>query len=370
MRFPATTVAIASSLLLLASAAAALPLPSSELAQDRQLALPTTKVMVLGVTHLDNADPAFRTEWLRPVLCRLQAYRPNAVLTEAMPGEQIMMLDAYKAYHGDAGKYGGGTLKIARDAQASLGIGPAEALAAAEKLAAAPPRTAAERRRVAALFAAAAEPFSAVVQWMRLPATERIASDGVDAELAKTLDQLVRGRGELSSIAARTAADTGLERVYGAGDHSSDTARPEFTAFSAAVDATPGQKALFNHDTPAFRVQSADRLRLATQPEVMQRLRWVNSAAFGRLDADAQWYSQLREPTMGRVGRQSVAAWEAQNLHMATAVREVTARIPGGRALLVVGAAHKPFVEAYLRQLADIEIVSSAVMLDATPAGC
>ena len=73
---------------------------------------------------------------------------------------------------------------------------------------------------------------------------------------------------------------------------------------------------------------------------------------------------------MGRAGRQSVAAWEAQNLHMATVVREVTAAFPGGRALLVVGAAHKPFIEAYLRQLADVEIVAAAAMLDATPAGC
>jgi len=249
-------------------------------------------------------------------------------------------------------------------------MGPAEALVAAEKLAATPPRTPAERRRLAALFAAAAEPFSAVVQWMRLPAAERIAGNGVDVSLAKSLNQIAAGRGELSSIAARTAANVGLERVYGAGDHSSDTARPDFAAFSAAVDATPGQKALFNHDTPAFRAQLADRVRLATEPEVMQRLRWANSAEFGRLDADAQWYSQLRKPTMGRAGRQSVAAWEAQNLHMATVVREVTAGIPGGRALLIVGSAHKPFIEAYMRQLADIEIVSSAAMLDATPAGC
>jgi hypothetical protein len=334
------------------------------------MALPPTRIMVLGVWHLDGADPAFRTEWLAPLLCRLRAFRPDAVLTEAMSGEQLTMLDAYKAYHGAAGRYGGPTLRIAHEAQASLKLDPAQALVQADALATSDPRTPAERRRLAALFAAAAEPFSAVVQWMRLPAGEQTTGDGVSERLSKDLGALAAGRGEIASIAARTAADTGLERVYGAGDHSSDAARPADDVFAAAVAASPGQKALFNHDTPAFRRKPADRVRLATEPEVMQRLRWANSARFGRLDADAQWFSQLRSPTMGRTGRQSVAAWEAQNLRMAIAVREVTAAIPGGRALLVVGAAHKPFVESYLRQLADVEIVSSAAMLNARPAGC
>ncbi len=57
----------------------------------------------------------------------------------------------------------------------------------------------------------------------------------------------------------------------------------------------------------------------------------------------------LRSDKMGRAGRQQVAAWEAQNLRVAVAIREVTTLIAGGRALLIVGAAHTPFLEAYLR---------------------
>jgi hypothetical protein len=78
----------------------------------------------------------------------------------------------------------------------------------------------------------------------------------------------------------------------------------------------------------------------------------------------------LRSDKMGRVGRQRVAAWEAQNLRMAVAIREATAPIAGGRALLIVGAAHKPFIEAYLRTFTDIELVSVPALLDAKPVGC
>lgn len=65
--------------------------------QARVLAQPATEVMVLGLGHLDGAAPGFQTTWLEPVLCWLRAFAPDVVLTEAMPGEQIMTLDAYKA---------------------------------------------------------------------------------------------------------------------------------------------------------------------------------------------------------------------------------------------------------------------------------
>lgn len=78
----------------------------------------------------------------------------------------------------------------------------------------------------------------------------------------------------------------------------------------------------------------------------------------------------LRSKKMGRLGRQRVAAWEAQNLQMAVAIREATAPIAGGRALLIVGAAHKPFIEAYLRSFTDVEIVSVPALLDSRTDDC
>jgi hypothetical protein len=161
-----------------------------------------------------------------------------------------------------------------------------------------------------------------------------------------------------------------LERVYGAGDHLSDVAQPDFAAFKTAVAAEPGQEDLFNHNTPAFHAVPEEALKMATAAEVMPVLKWKNSPRFAAMDADAQWLSMLRIGKLGQAGRQRVAAWEAQNLRMAVTIRETTASIPGGRALLIVGAAHKSFIEAYLRTFTDIEIVSVPTLLDGKVAGC
>lgn len=335
-----------------------------------RLAAPATKVMVLGVSHLDNAPNTFDPSWLAPVMCRLRAYAPDVILTEAMSGEQIAQLDAYKAVRGDAGKWAGPTLAIAKDAQAALGVGPAEALAQANVLAVRPTPTPSERRRLAALFLAAGEPFSAATQWQQLAPTKRITGDGVTDAMKAKIERFGMGRGEITSMAVALAVQLGRPRVYGAGDHLGDVAPPDDGLFGAAVKANPAIIAGFDKATPELAPYSSKVLALDAPGRVLPVFQALNSPRFGRLDAQTQWLSLQQSPTMGAVGRQRVAAWEAQNLRMATTIREVTAPIPGGRALLIVGAAHKAFIEAYLRTMTDIEIVSVPAMLDARHAGC
>lgn len=252
------------------------------------LGMPPTKVMVFGVWHLDAAADSFKVAWLEPILCRLRTYKPDVILTEAMPGEQVMGLDAYAAYHGEAGQYGGPTLEMAKTAQAQLKLSAAQALVRADSLAAKGHLTPAQRRQLAVWFVAAAEPFSATVQWLRLAPAERIAEDGVSPALVKRLNRFIGLRSELTSMAARLAADLGLERLYGAGDHASDVALPPNPDLNAAVAAEPGLKDLFNHRTAAFASIPEDTMKLRSADQVMPVFKWKNSAQFGALDADAQ----------------------------------------------------------------------------------
>ncbi|HCW51502.1 MAG TPA: hypothetical protein DGR79_05480 [Clostridiales bacterium] len=85
----------------------------------------------------------------------------------------------------------------------------------------------------------------------------------------------------------------------------------------------------------------------------------LNSAA--RLDQiTEQWRVFFRTRFPSGLDRARVAMWEVRNLHMAATIRKITALNPGGRMLVIVGAAHKPFLDAYLHSLADIELVHLA----------
>jgi hypothetical protein len=335
------------------------------------MSLPTTKVLVLGTQHLDGAPEGFRTEWLEPVMCRLRAYHPDVILTELMPGTQIFALDAGAAYYGTAAEeYAGPVLTLAKQTQAALGLTGPQALVEANKLIDRGALAPSDRRRLAALFLAAAEPFSAVVQWLRLPAAEHVARDGLTSDMVAKLDRYKTRRSELVAIDARLAADLGHERVYGIGDHSSDVAQPDEAALKAATDADPALRAKLNWQTPALAPYNHEHQVLSSPGAVLPMYQALNDPHVGELDADAQSVSMNNSKSAGALGRQRVAAWEAQNLQMLTGLREVTAAYPGKRVLLVIGSSHKPMLDAYLRLLLDVDVVSAPAILSATAAGC
>ena len=140
---------------------------------------------------------------------------------------------------------------------------------------------------------------------MRLAPAD-IAADGVSPELVKTLDSFAGLRNEMASMAARLAADVGLERLYGAGDHLSDVASPSSEAMKAAVAAEPGLTDLFNHNTPEFRAVPEEAMKMAAATEIMPVFKWKNPC---------DWQIRRRRPmpvdASQRQGRPMARQWRS-----------------------------------------------------------
>jgi len=221
----------------------------------------------------------------------------------------------------------------------------------------------AARRKLAALFLAGGEPASALVQWLRLPATERKAGDGLDATLVERLTKLGTRRDESLMIAARLAARLGLERVYAMDDHTADRSVPK------ADEAAYGKAIQAAWDNPATkrRMAAIDAMQvdLASGAGVLAMYRGFNALGQGQVAFDSDFGATLEEPSPQRFGRQYLAYWEVRNLRMAANIRDMLAEAPGPgmRALVVVGASHKPYLEAYLNQMHDVRVVDIRPML-------
>ena len=63
-------------------------------------------------------------------------------------------------------------------------------------------------------------------------------------------------------------------------------------------------------------------------------------------------------------GRRYTMGWQARNLRMTALIMTAATTEPGGRVLSIVGASHKPYFEAYLDQMHDVEIVSTDTVFD------
>lgn len=310
-------------------------------------------VVVLGSPHLSQLPDTFRPESAAPLVERLIGWRPTAIALEESSGllcdsmrRQSPRVDAQTiaAYCYDPAT-----------ARAATGLEVPAAAAEAERLLATLPQDPAPqmRRRLAAVFLAAGEPMSALVQWLRLPASERIAEGSLTPELVAQLAKRMENRNESSLIGARVAAASGLERVWGVDDQSgyqgdtTDEAAYE-SAMSAAWD---------NQATKA-RIAESTALtgKLGEPGGLLAMYRAYNAPAYALQAYRSDWGAALAEPSPRGYGRRYVTYWEVRNLRMAANIREVLGRRPGTRLLAIVGASHKGYYEAYLRQMRDVEL--------------
>lgn len=324
-----------------------------------------TQILVIGTPHLsgtpDNFDPAV----LEPLLQRLQAFRPDAIAIEALPGRTIDQMWTFReSYPGAAQSYGGRAMALAGVSRSLVGMDMAQANAEIRRVLADWPAspTPAQRRRLAALFVAAGEPASAIVQWWQLDQSERIADDNISrllAEQLETYDTPAR-KNEDQLIAARLAVRLGHERVYPTDDQT-DNVVPNFEANMTAFMEEPWFAALLAD--PGFTPLREAGQHLRTPDEALATYRFLNGSRAGRTDANGQWLNMINRASPDEVGRARVAAWETRNLRMAANIREVSALHPGGRILVIVGSAHKPWFDAYLSMMSDVEVVDATRVL-------
>jgi hypothetical protein len=209
------------------------------------------------------------------------------------------------------------------------------------------------------VFLAAGDQASALVQWLRLPPAERRAGDGLDAVLVARLETLRERRNETTLVAAPLAARLGLERVYPMDDHTSDAPIADEEAYGKAITT-----AWDNPATATRRaMEEAWKDRLGTGDGVLAMYRAYNAPGEARLAFDSDFGAALEEPSPQEFGRLYVGYWETRNLRMAANIRAMLAERPGIRALVIVGASHKGYLEAYLDQMHDVRLVDVETVL-------
>jgi hypothetical protein len=321
-----------------------------------------TEVMVLGSPHLSGIE-AVQPEWLEPMLARLSAWRPQVITIEGLSGPECHLLRVYeKNWPDTANDYCKTVERVSALAAKSTGLDMPAAEAEAEKtvegLGTSP--LPGERRRLAATFAAAGNLGSAAVQWLRLPVAERREGDSIDAPLKAALDELIVRRNENYLVGAALAARLGLERIYPVDDHLSDRIMD---------GAPPGfeqtiQKLWNSGPKPQSRITAeAMEKGLKDGATLLAYYRFLNLPKTGEEAVASDMGRAFRDSSPQKHGRRYVAGWEARNLHMVANIRTALGHRPGVRGLVIVGATHKPYFEAYLGMMHGIRLVPTAEVL-------
>lgn len=319
------------------------------------------EVMVLGTPHLSGLPTNFSPKSLDVLMDRLASWKPQIITIEALSGAQCDHMRRYKARYADSIK---SYCWDPTPARVATGLDVPAATAEVERLLASWPSspTAAQRRHLAAIFLAAGEQASASVQWLRLPASERLAQDGIDETLVKCLHALSAKRDESFQIAASLAARLGLERVYATDDHTADSGSDDEAADKVADEI---MRNLWNNPASAKRQSESEVLyqQLNSGEGVLAMYRAFNQAEQAALVYDSDFGAAMKDQSTQQVGRIYVGYWETRNLRMVSNIRDVMGATPGKRTLTIVGAAHKGYFEAYLNMMHDVKLIDTAQVL-------
>lgn len=319
------------------------------------------EVMVLGTPHLDQLPDSFEPEMAEPLVARLIDWRPTAIAIETHSGLLCDTMrrqlprhrQAFEDWCGfDPTPYGN-----------AIGYDVIAANAEVERMLASFPADPSPeiRRKLAAIFLAAGEPGSALVQWLRLPLDERKPDDNLTEVAAAYLTDRIDQKGETNQISARVAAEVGLERLYNVDDQTFYVGElpTDDAAFKAAIMAA--------WDNPAGRVrrEKEETLigNLGQEDALLDMYRLYNSPSWAEIVYASDFGAALKDPSTEGFGRRYLAYWESRNLRMVANIREVLGRKAGTRMLAVVGASHKPYYEAYLEQMRDVELVDVMPLL-------
>lgn len=346
-------ILMAAGLLLAAAGATLAQTPVDLDAIDANMVGPRARVLVLGTYHLSEHADRLDAGALEPLLQRLEAFAPEVIAIESVPGEQCDMVMRHpQVYSIDSWK---GRLCVdTGPAQAATGLDVPSAIARTQALLRAWPESprASQRRELAATFLAAGDPTSALVQWLQLDPAERRVGDGLDDALVAILEKRARGRGEDTLIAARLAARLGLARVHPVDDHTGDDGHiDDPQAYGAAIQRAWDSRA----DMLArAREPGMDSLRAG---DLLQAYRRINAPEALQMQVEGDFGGALTDPSPERYGRFYVGGWETRNLRMVANIRAAFRDRPDARVLVIVGATHKPWFDSLLGQMQGVDIV-------------
>jgi hypothetical protein len=325
-----------------------------------------TQLLVLATPHLRVLGDKLKAPSLEPLLEVLQKYDPSLIGVESMSPSMMARFELTSESPEMLKYYAHDNLLYGKLAQKVLGISRDKAESEAGRMAAklqdadkSQPPGAELRENLVLQFVASYDLESAALQWSYLPEETHESSKVVPKQIGDFLNSLLHKTDEKYQIAVPLARRLGLQQIGHIDDHLDDLDR--YQPFSAELMKQIGAPKLKEVTESPFYKDSQEQLETAVaKGNLLPYYLFINSQAYSTQDINSQWGFFLRTNLPSRLDRTRVIHWEARNLEIAAHIREAMDMPSGKRMLVIIGAAHKPYLDTYLRDMMDIRIRSVA----------
>lgn len=301
------------------------------------------EVMVVGTAHLAQLQPEPNAEQRAAVIDRLAMFEPTLVCIEAIPGDRVgQLLEDPKRYGELLATFAMNAVRLGPEQQIRWRVSPDEALREARQIeSVAAELMPAARVRLIGLQLAGYEPWSALLNWMQLDEEQQSrAAERLGPIAADRLRAMAVSKNEIVSLAIPLAIRARQRRLCAADPFVDEASVQELEPELTPLLSDPA----IGKGVEAFNAQQAAQWKSDRADGLVALLAWMNSAEFAAADRRAEWDIFDKD-----AGKRRLALWHARNSEIATQLYRAMAGRDGERVVMIVGAAHRPFLEQALR---------------------
>ncbi len=329
------------------------------------------RLLVLGSPHLSQEFPEdFDPEWLDGLREVLKDFSPDVVAVEVLRPRDILTKRHLDDRRDD--------WDVVLDMFASGVISRAEAVREHGEMSWAAARQAQrgllegveadgldpeDRRKLIAASLASYDYHTGLLHWAQLEESARQPGQGLDESSVDALNNALGASNEAVQLGVLLAAELGLNKIYQIDDQ-----------FSLGIQSMEDHQALQEslqktdiHSEVAAVYKEATKPameKLQEDGDLLPLYRQLNSREYAELDIGTQWAAFFDERLDEDLARTRMARREARDLSIAANIREASAHYPGKDVLVVIGASHRPFLESYLSDMTDLDIIQLEQLLD------
>jgi hypothetical protein len=322
-----------------------------------------TKILILASAHL--RDFSYQASVLEPLLAVLQEFEPALIGVENLPPHLLEEMERRGGVYSQTIQEMAqirvaerNVLEFGHTAQRLLGVSLSEAEAKAAMLLQPPVALDSEIHLQAVAYLLAAYDYtSALLQWSYVPVDVRQHNTLLPAAISDRLSQDLRAPHESIAVGLALAHRLQHQMIASIDDQMDVAIFAQLPSqFFTQLYDHPEYHAMLHSE---FFAEASRRAKNATQngDAMLQYYRYLNSAAYAAAVVRTEWGMYFRTQLPSGMDRSRVAQWEVRNLNIASHIREATALQPGKPMLVIIGAGHKPFLDAYLAQMLDVTTI-------------
>lgn len=316
------------------------------------------KILVLGTPHLSVLKESFKRTALDSLLTTLGLYRPQVIAVETMSPEMIGSLEseggnASVIVEAFAEKH----IKQGRTMQHLLNTSRKQAQVIADSLLLlSSKRDINTRLKQVAYLLASYDYYSALLQWSYLPEDVRKHNAIIPDSVSTSLSNDLLNTNEITSLALTLAKTLMHQRIFSIDDHYDHLM---LLPISDTLLSELQKHPLFQEVVRSRLYANSDSLLRLTNNmgNLLPYYLYLNSSDYMSTDIKTQWGLFLRTRLQSGFDRYRFTLWEIRNMNIASNILKAAPLVSHSRVLVIIGAAHKPFLDEYLGQMPDVQLL-------------